>query len=146
MWVHWLSWAVFMWDFLHGYQILWVRQMPNLAQSHGWWKTIIAVNWIFSQEYWREVPALGLCMSLAAHCRETGFQERLPQEEQAKESNCNLKASSDLLFFRNPWTSQQSIFLIQNSRGTDWRRRKPRRAGILERRIDMKAIFVNQLL
>lgn len=92
------------------------------------------------------VPALGLsaCPWQLTAGRLVSKRDYL-KKNKAKEANC--KPQSFFWFgLRNPWTSQQSIFLIQNSRGsTDWRR-KPRRAGILERRIDMKAIFVNQLL
>lgn len=93
------------------------------------------------------VPALGLsaCPWQLTAGRLVSKRD-YPKKSKAKESSC--KPQSFFWFgLRNPWTSQQSIFLIQNSRGsTDSRRRKPSRVGILERRIDMKAIFVNQLL
>lgn len=147
MWVHWTQLGSFHVGFL-----TWlVRSLGETDAQFG------SVTWLVEDNnscqldiqpgILTRVPALGLSACPWQLTAERLVSKRdYPKKNKAKESNC--KPQSFFWFgLRNPWTSQQSIFLIQNSRGsTDSRRRKPRRAGILERRIDMKAIFVNQLL
>lgn len=147
MWVHWTQLGSFHVGFL-----TWlVRSLGETDAQFG------SVTWLVEDNNSCQLdiqPGIltSTCtwplMSLAAaHCRETGFQERdYPKKNKAKRSAVNLKASSDLasgilehhnnLFY---WFRIQGAAQIQEEESL---------AGqeYWKRRIDMKAIFVNQLL
>lgn len=97
MWVHWTQLGSFHVGFL-----TWlVRSLGETDAQFGsvtWLvKTIIAVNWIFSQEYWREYLHLASPHVLGSSLQGDWFpREITPRRTKQRSPAVNLKASSDL--------------------------------------------------
>ena len=149
MWVRWALLGSFHVGFLT--RLVGCLGELDVQDSSVTWlvETIIAVTWIFSQEYWPEYPYSASLHAFGSSPQGDWFpREITPRRTMQRGPSVILKASSDLASeILKHHTNIFSWFRIQGAtQEEDSRRRKHRRTGILERRIDMKTTFGSQPL